>query len=114
MPRKAVGRALVGHFLDRWEGDETPDGDAAHGGHQRGRGDPHARPCSRPRWRPSIAKLAGEPRAAAAARAGLIATQMLGLALCRYVLKLPPVVRLERAEIVRRIGATVQAYLYDA
>ena len=56
----------------------------------------------------------GEPRAAAAARAGLIATQMLGLAFCRYVLKLPPVVRLERAEIVRRIGATVQSYLYDA
>ena len=36
--------------------------------------------------------LTGEPRAAAAARAGLIATQILGLALCRYVLRLPPVV----------------------
>lgn len=33
---------------------------------------------------------------------------MLGLALCRYVLKLPPVVGLKRAEIVRRVGATMQ------
>jgi len=44
----------------------------------------------------------------------LIATQILGLALCRYVLRLPPVVGLKRAEIVRRIGATIQAYLFDA
>jgi hypothetical protein len=55
--------------------------------------------------------LIGEPRAAAAARAGLIATQILGVALCRYVLKLPPVVNLDRAELVRRVGATLQAYL---
>jgi len=59
-------------------------------------------------------KLSREPRAAAAARAGLIATQILGLALCRYVLRLPPVVGLKRPEIVRRIGATIQAYLFNA
>jgi hypothetical protein len=29
------------------------------------------------------------------------------------VLKLPPVVALKRAEIVRRVGATFQAYLFD-
>jgi hypothetical protein len=44
----------------------------------------------------------------------LIASQVLGLALCRYVHKLPPVVALKRPEIVRRIGATVQSYLFDA
>ena len=33
-------------------------------------------------------------------RAGLIATQVLGLALCRYVLRLPPVVGMSRDEIV--------------
>ena len=61
-----------------------------------------------------MARLSGEPRARVATRAGLIATQILGLALCRYVLKLPPVVGLKRAEFVRRVGPTVQAYLFDA
>ena len=62
---------------------------------------------------PLIARLCGEPRTIAAGRAGLIATQMLGLALCRYALRLAPVVGLKRSEIVRRVGATVQAYLHD-
>jgi AcrR family transcriptional regulator len=53
-------------------------------------------------------------REAAATRPGLIATQTLGLALCLCVLKLPPVLGLQRAELVRRVGATVQAYLFDA
>jgi hypothetical protein len=43
--------------------------------------------------------------------AGLIATQMLGLALCRYVLRLPPVVEMSRDEIVSWLGPTVQRYL---
>jgi hypothetical protein len=44
-------------------------------------------------------------------RAGLVATQALGMALCRYVLKLPPVVRMTREEIVGWLGPTVQRYL---
>jgi len=44
-------------------------------------------------------------------RAGLIATQVLGLALCRYVLRLPPVVAMARDEVVTWLGPTVQRYL---
>jgi hypothetical protein len=44
-------------------------------------------------------------------RAGLIATQMLGLALCRYVLRLPPVVEMSRDEVISWLGPTVQRYL---
>ncbi|MTE13327.1 TetR/AcrR family transcriptional regulator [Nocardia aurantiaca] len=44
-------------------------------------------------------------------RAGLIATQILGLALCRYVLRLPPVVALTHEQIVADIGPTIQRYL---
>lgn len=44
-------------------------------------------------------------------RAGLIATQLLGLALCRYVLRLPPVVALSREHILADIGPTIQRYL---
>jgi hypothetical protein len=62
---------------------------------------------------PQVIVLSGLPRAVALGRAGLISSQILGLALCRYVLKLPPVVKLPRAEIVRRVGAVVQGYLFD-
>jgi hypothetical protein len=63
---------------------------------------------------PRLVALSGLPRADALARAGLIASQILGLALCRYVLKLPPVVKLPRDEVVRRVGGVVQGYLFDA
>jgi len=43
-------------------------------------------------------------------RAGLVASQLLGLALTRYVLKIPPVVSLSTDLIVREIGATLQRY----
>jgi hypothetical protein len=41
----------------------------------------------------------------------LIATQVLGLALCRYVLRLPPVVAMSHDEVVAWLGPTVQRYL---
>jgi hypothetical protein len=54
-------------------------------------------------------KLA-DPRTAAT-RAGLVATQALGFALCRYVLALPPVANLTRAEAVAWLGPTITRYL---
>ncbi len=109
-PRDSLGAGLVAHFLDRWEGDETlmallraaTTNEAAA---------ERMQSIFATQMAPLIARLTGEPRAAAAARAGLIATQILGLALCRYVLRLPPVVALKRPDIVRRVGATVQSYL---
>lgn len=113
LPRERVGEAMVTHFLDRWEGDETlmallrtavtHEAAAA-----------RMQAIFATQVAPHIARLSGQPRAAVAARAGLVATQILGLALCRYVLRLPPVVALKRADIVRRVGATVQGYLFDA
>jgi AcrR family transcriptional regulator len=113
VPREELGAALVGHFLDRWEGDETlmallraaTTNEAAA---------TRMQAIFATQMAPLIASLTGEPRAAAAARAGLVATQVLGLALCRYVLRLPPVVGLKRPEIVRRVGETVQSYLFRA
>lgn len=112
VPRAALGAGLVGHFLDRWEGDETlmallraaTTNEAAANRMQA---------IFATQLAPLIARLTGESRAAAAARAGLVATQVLGLALCRYVLRLPPVVGLKRPKIVRQVGETVQSYLFD-
>lgn len=44
-------------------------------------------------------------------RSGLIATQLLGLALCRYILRLPPVLALTPEEIVTDLAPTLQRYL---
>lgn len=111
LPRAAVGAAVVAHFLDRWEGDETLTAllRAA---------STHTAAAERmqsifaAQVAPQVARLCGDARPVVARRAGLVATQILGLALCRYVLKLPPVVALGRAELERRVGATVQAYLF--
>lgn len=40
-----------------------------------------------------------------------MATQILGLALCRFVLRLPPVVGMDRDEVVEWLGPTIQRYL---
>jgi AcrR family transcriptional regulator len=113
IPRAGVGAALAKHFLDRWENDEalmallrtavTHEAAAE-----------RMRSIFAAQLGPVVASLSGAPRASAAARAGLIATQMLGLALCRYLLKLPPVVAMKRAELVRQLGPTIQRYLFDA
>lgn len=46
-------------------------------------------------------------------RAGLVGTQVLGLALTRYVLRLPPVTALSREDVVAWLGPTLQRYLMD-
>jgi AcrR family transcriptional regulator len=102
-----IGTALVSHFLDRWEGDEalkvllrsaTTNKDAAQRMHH----------IFVTQLQPLIAPLVPD---AVATRAGLIATQILGLALCRYVLRLPPVTAMSREDIVALIGPTLQRYL---
>jgi AcrR family transcriptional regulator len=109
IPRAAVGMRLIRHFVDRWEGDETlvallraavTNPVAAERVHAIFAG----------QVGPAIATLYPEP-AEAAARAGLLATQALGLALCRYVLKLPPVAAMPPADIVAWLGPTIQRYL---
>lgn len=53
------------------------------------------------------------PASEADIRSGLVATQMVGLAVTRYILKLPSVVGMSKDEVVRRIGPVVQHYLFS-
>jgi AcrR family transcriptional regulator len=107
----AVGTAIVRHFLEIWEDEGGTPGmtillrSAA------------SSPVAADRLRevfagqvlPALARIAhgADP----AARAGLVSSQLLGLALCRYVFELPPLVAMPRERIVRDVGATVQRYL---
>jgi hypothetical protein len=49
--------------------------------------------------------------AAADDRAGLIATQILGPAFCRYIVRLPQMAGLKAETIVATVGPVIQRYL---
>jgi AcrR family transcriptional regulator len=109
VPVDELGPVLVGHFLTRWEGDEalivllrsaTTNADAAE----------RMREIFGAQLGPSVAAIAPDD---APRRAGLIATQMLGMALCRLVLQLPPVVDMTRDEVIAWLGPTIQRYLTE-
>jgi AcrR family transcriptional regulator len=51
--------------------------------------------------------------AEAPTRAALVASQMSGLVMTRYVLKLEPIASMPQDEVVRNIAPTVQRYLAD-
>ena len=114
-PRGTHGERLVEHFLSRWDG-RTPEGevllillrsattDAAAAASMR---DLFARQLV-PALRRLVADESELPQ-----RAGLVASQMLGLALTRSVLELPPVAAMAPGEVAANIGATIQRYLYQ-
>jgi AcrR family transcriptional regulator len=106
--RQQVGRALVRHFLERWEGDEAlvillrssaTNGEAGQ----------RMQEIFGTQLQPLVASFV--PASEAGVRAGLIATQILGMALCRFVLRLPPVVEMTTDEVVEWVGPTIQRYL---
>lgn len=104
---RRIGETLVGHFLDLWEGGSgmpvllrsAASNEAAAA---------RLKQIFASQVFPAIA--AAGPSETAPQRAGLVATQLLGLAMTRYILKLPPVVAMDRDTIVREVGATIQRY----
>jgi AcrR family transcriptional regulator len=111
IPRRRLGAALVTHFLGRWE---DPADDALLMLLRSAVTDESAAARMRTVFREQLAPvLLGivEDRAEAAHRAGLVSTQLLGLALCRNLLRLPPVATMDADTVVARIGPTIQRYL---
>ena len=108
--RSKVGEMLVRHFLSLWEGENANGGltvlyrSAASNKFAANK----LREIFATQVLPAVAKIGGPN--GAAERAGLIASQLLGLAFCRYVVKFPPVVGLSREQLVKEIGPTIQRY----
>lgn len=111
-PVRRLGQATVSAFLDRWEPAGEIDGtllillrttltqDSAR---------ETMREIFAGQVGPVVARVSPGPEAPV--RAGLIAAHLLGLALTRYVLRLPPIAGLARDELVGWIGPAVQRYL---
>lgn len=111
-PKRRLGHALVAHFLWRWEGDAGDDAllMLLRSASTDELAAERLRTTFAEQLVPVIGGLLDDP-AQAPERAGLIATQLLGLALCRHILRLPPVVESDRDALVNRLGPTIQRYL---
>jgi AcrR family transcriptional regulator len=106
-----LGGALITHFLELWEGPSSTGSltillrasasneDAA----------VKVRNVFARQVVPMLAQVAD--RAEVAARAALISSQLLGLAMCRYVLKVPPVVAMKPDQIIKNVGPVLQRYI---
>lgn len=108
IPRRQLGETLTRTFLDRWdESDALPimlraamtNAAAAR----------QLQTIYRDQLAASIAAIA--PAAEAQDRAGMVATQVLGLAICRYVLKFPPLAEMPGDVVIARFSPTLQRYL---
>ncbi|MBM3648974.1 MAG: helix-turn-helix transcriptional regulator [Alphaproteobacteria bacterium] len=112
--KRRRGAVLVAHFLEVWEGPlgnsslvsllraAASSDDAANA----------IRTIFGGQVVPMLARVV--PPAELPVRAGLVATQIMGLAVTRYVLKVPPVVAMNREQIVRLLGPTMQRYVGGA
>lgn len=110
--RGEVGTRLVSFFFDRWEGRADDDllqalvRTAATNAEAAER----IRLLLAEQVGVMVAKVAGPERAPE--RAALIATQMLGLAYARYVLRLTDT-DLPRATAIVMLGSTIERYLFE-
>jgi len=111
VPRSEIGKTLVRHFVERWEAraEELPALLRVAVTYEPAR--EKLLQLFREQVAPTVANICGPERAPVCA--ALMATQTLGLALTRYVLRLPPVVALPVEVIVERLGTTLQSYLAD-
>lgn len=109
LTRQEVGQALVGHFLDLWEENEVLTA-VLRVGVTNQAGAERMRHIFRDQLLPIALHLCPDPEQAPV-RAALTASQLLGLALTRYVLRFPPAVALPREEIAAWLAPTVQRYL---
>jgi AcrR family transcriptional regulator len=110
VPARRRGEFLVRHFVDRWEASPTDETlvflmrTAV------------TNEAVAAQMQSTFNQLIVEPVVAlgdeaAPERSALIGSQMLGLVLCRYVLRLEPLVSLSVDEIVAKIAPTIQRYL---
>jgi AcrR family transcriptional regulator len=106
-----VGEALVRHFLLLWEGPRSSGGLAIllRSATSNEMSAQKMREIFAAQVLPALSRLGS--RKGAARRAGLVASQVIGLAMTRYVLKLPAVAAIPAEELVRIVAPTIQRYL---
>jgi AcrR family transcriptional regulator len=112
VPADRRGELLVRHFVSRWEDDLS--GDSTVFLMRTAVTDPAVAAQLQATFNELIlGPVAALGQQDAPGRAALIGTQLLGLALCRYILHLEPLVSLPLTQVVPSVARTVQCYLAD-
>ena len=111
--RAAIGETLIRRFLEIWEGPASGPGMTIllRSAMSNDYAAEKLREVFASQVRPVVAAV-GDP-ADAGRRAGLVSSQLLGLAMCRYLLRLPPVIALSHDEIIRNVGPALQRYVTE-
>lgn len=109
VPGRDVGAVLVSHFLDRWEDDEVLTA-MLRVGVTNTAGAERMRQVFRSQLLPVAAEVCPVPEEVPR-RAALAGSQILGMALARYVLRIPPAVDLTKDEVIAWLAPTIQRYL---
>ncbi|MEU6989592.1 TetR family transcriptional regulator [Streptomyces sp. NPDC046465] len=109
VPRSDAGRVLVTHFLTLWEDGEVLTA-LLRSGITNQAGAERMRAVFTEQLLPVAREICPDP-AEAPTRAALCASQVLGLALTRYVLRFPPSAALSREEVTQWLAPTLQRYL---
>jgi AcrR family transcriptional regulator len=112
VPRERVGETLVRHWVELWEGGLSDELMVVllRSAITNDRAAEQLRAVFGAQVAKALAAVVDDPREAPI-RAGLVSTQMLGLALCRHILQLPPVVALDEETLIASVSHTVQRYL---
>lgn len=113
VPRKRLGEAVARHFLTTWENQESgaPLRVLLSSSLAKNAAAEKMAMIFRTQLIPVIAATNVGNAKEASERAALVATQVLGFALCRYVLLLPPIVNMDETAAVRWLAPVIQAYL---
>ena len=103
-----IGDTLIRRFLEIWEGEDSGMPILLKSAASNDAAAQKLREIFAAQVVPAIAAL--RPDDKVEQRAALISSQLLGLALTRYVLKLPPAVALDRETIIREVGGAIQRF----
>jgi AcrR family transcriptional regulator len=108
IPKPDLGRTLVRHFLEIWEGPESGAAMTV-----------LLRSATSSSWAAEkMREIFGSqvvPAVAASGAGGtnaaLISSQLLGLAMGRYILRIPPLAAMKHEQVVEAVGPVIQLYL---
>lgn len=110
LPRHDVGEALARHFFTVWEEHHDTLTAMLRVGVTNPAGAERLQTVFRDQLLPVARQVCPDPEQAPA-RAALVVSQVIGMALARYVLKFPPAAALAREEVVAWLAPTLQRYL---
>ncbi|GAA4616933.1 TetR family transcriptional regulator [Actinoallomurus liliacearum] len=109
LPPDRVGEVFVRHFLALWEG--PGPGEVLTVLLRSAVTNESAAERMRMIFATQVATALGPSVEDGPTRAALVAGQVLGVALCRYILRLPPMVALDAETLVAYLAPTVQRYI---